>query len=196
MNAPFTVAMLAGGASRRMGQDKATLRIGGQELGERVLVAALLVGASEVLAVGGDCAPLQEQGWRHVADLWPGEGPLGGIISALTFAANEMVVVVACDLPDVDDEVLQYLVGECAAHPSAMVVVPDRDGRPEVLHAVWRRGALAVLRGLFDDGERSPTAALARIEVLHVRVAEPSLRDLDTPDDLAQYLLDHPEADG
>ena len=193
MSAPFTVAMLAGGASRRMGQAKATLRVGGQELGERVLVAALMAGASEVLAVGGDCAPLQEQGWRHVGDLWPGAGPLGGIISALTVAANELVVVLACDLPEVDDEVLQYLVGECAAHPSAMVVVPDRDGRPEILHAVWRRGALAVLRGLFDDGERSPTAALARLEVLHVSVTESSLRDLDTPEDLAQYLNDYPD---
>lgn len=187
--------MLAGGASRRMGQDKATLCIGGQELGERVLVAALLAGASEVLAVGGDGAPLQEQGWRHVADLWPGEGPFGGIISALTVAANELVVVLACDLPEVDDQGLQYLVGECVAHPSAMVVVPDRDGRPEVLHAVWRRGALAVLRSLFDDGERSPTAALVHLEVHHVSVAESSLRDLDTPEDLAQYLHDHPEAD-
>ena len=193
MNAPFTVAMLAGGASRRMGQTKATLRIGGQELGDRVLVAALLAGASEVLAVGGDCVPLQEQGWRYVADLWPGAGPLGGIISALMVAGNELVVVLACDLPDVDDEILQYLVGECATHPSAMAVVPDRDGRPEVLHAVWRRGALAVLRGLFDDGERSPTAALARLEVFHVSVAEPSLRDLDTPEDLARYLNDHPD---
>lgn len=185
--------MLAGGASRRMGQAKATLRIGGQELGDRILVAALLAGASEVLAVGGDCASLQEQGWRHVADLWPGAGPLGGIISALMVAKNELVVVLACDLPEVDDEVLQYLVGECAAHPSAMVVVPDRDGRPEVLHALWRRGALAVLRGLFDDGERSPTAALARLDVLHVSVAESSLRDLDTPEDLAQYLHDQPD---
>lgn len=195
MSAPFTVAMLAGGASRRMGQDKATLRIGEQDLGDRVLVAALLAGASEVLAVGGDGASLQEQGWRHVADLWPGEGPLGGIISALTVAAHEVVVVLACDLPDVDDGAVQYMVGECEVHPSAMVVVPDRNGRPEVLHAVWRRSALGVLRSVFDGGERSPTAALARLEVLHVHMAESSLRDLDTPEDLAQYLHDHPEAD-
>ena len=190
---PFTVAMLAGGASRRMGRAKATLAMAGQELGERVLVAALLAGASEVLAVGGEPGPLEAQGWRHVPDLWPDAGPLGGIISALSMSSHSITVVVACDLPDVDPEALRFMVEECERNPGVDAVLPQLDGRHQVLHAAWRPSARALLAAQFDRGERSPTQALRSLSVELVEMPPGSLADLDTPDDLARYLAAHPE---
>lgn len=190
---PFTVAMLAGGRSTRMGADKATLVLDRSDpndvqLGERVLVAALLAGASQVLAVGGDRDALASQGWTTVEDRWPGEGPLGGIISALTIATNDIVVVVACDLPDVDPDGLLHLATVLADAPGAVAAVPVREGRREVLHAAYRAAHRGDLEAAFASGVRAPSAALQPLAVIETTVAPASLADLDTPADVEEYL--------
>src|SRR5690606_17496311 len=92
-------AVLCGGASRRMGRDKAAIRIDGVPLPARVAAALEAGGCSEVVLVGGDEEVLGESGRRWVADGWPGAGPVGGVLTAIAQAeAPAGVVVAACDL--------------------------------------------------------------------------------------------------
>ena len=170
MTARFTGAVLTGGASRRMGRDKALLRVGSRpplaEVARRALEEA---GAAEVLAVGGDAGALSALGLRPVPDEHPGEGPLGGLLTALDAATTDEVVVLTCDLPDVDGPAVAALLAGLRADPAVDVALPHVDGRDLPLTAAWRATrARRVLRAAFDAGERAPRRVLDRLTVRRV----------------------------
>jgi molybdenum cofactor guanylyltransferase len=180
---PFSAAMLAGGASRRMGADKAFLDVDldGEPMAARILVSVILAGASDAIAVGGNQGALADLGWRTVPDEWPGEGPLGGLIGALEAAAQSTVVILGCDHPDVDPDEIVALVSTLHANPAASAAIPVLEGYPYVTHSAWRTSAAPVLRGAFEVGERAPSALLRRLTWIPVAVAnERSIADLDT----------------
>ena len=158
-------AVLTGGASTRMGADKGALLAG-------VSVAALeAAGVDDVVRIGGATG--------DIADDHPGEGPLGGILTALRRSpADAVVVVLACDLPLIDGPTVAAVVA--ALGPDDDVAAPA--GEP--LCAAYRRAtSLPVLERLFADGERSPRRALASLRSADVVVPDPSrLADADTPD--------------
>ncbi len=186
---PFSVAMLAGGGSTRMGADKALLDVDldGDPIGARVLIAAILAGACDAFAVGGNREALREQGWRFVADNWPGEGPLGGLVTALERTQHDVVVVLGCDHPDVDPFEVQSMVRTLDAHPDAVAAIPVLEGYPYVTHSAWRASAASALRGAFEAGERAPSAVLRRVRWIPIAVAnQESIADLDTASQLKE----------
>ena len=81
-----------------MGTDKALLRVGGEAMAVRVATALRDAGARDVVCVGGDASALSAIGLSVIPDVHPGEGPLGGILTALAWAEREMLVVSPCDL--------------------------------------------------------------------------------------------------
>lgn len=173
---PFTGAVLTGGASTRMGQDKATLVVDGVSMGARVVAALRDAGATDVLAVGGQGI----EGVRLVAD-GEGVGPLAGIRGALRAAESDVIVVLACDMPDVSPVGIAAVVAGLASDPAALVAVPMVDGRPEPLHAAWRREAMAS----FPPGESAVHAVLAALQVVEVHGLDPAwLRNVNEPGDL------------
>jgi molybdenum cofactor guanylyltransferase len=181
--------MLAGGASSRMGTDKSLIDVDldGKPMAARIIVAAILAGAAEVLAVGGNRAELEAQGWRYVPDAWPGEGPLGGLITALDAASSDTVVVLACDHPDVDPDELLSMVDALHADDSVQAGIPVLEGHPYVTHSVWRKATAAPLRMAFDTGERAPSAVLRRLKWAPLRVANlKSIADIDTASELLE----------
>ena len=107
MTAPLG-AVLCGGASRRMGADKAMIRVDGVAMARRVADALLDAGCSPVIAVGGDAAELGRLGLVGVDDEFPGEGPLGGVLTALSLGAP--AVVLACDLPNIRAATVSALI--------------------------------------------------------------------------------------
>ncbi len=188
----FTVAMLAGGSGQRLGgRDKSQIVIDGDEIGVRTIVTALLAGANEVIAIGGDPTSLSSQGWKVVADLWPGEGPLGGLITALKAAKNQWVVVVGCDQPDLAAEGLVDLLNVAIETNNTRrldAALSEFDGHPLVTHSVWNVGCVAQLEECFASGERSVNRLLPKLSSLRVQPPDvSSLADIDTPDDLARY---------
>src|SRR6476620_2572053 len=94
---PLSAAILAGGQSKRMGTDKARLRLtpDGRTLIELVL-AAVRAGADDIILVANDDR-LTDLGLRTVSDVYPDAGALGGIYSAIASARHEHCLVVACD---------------------------------------------------------------------------------------------------
>ena len=178
----FGGAVLAGGASRRMGADKAFIELDGSTLLDRAVMAVADGGADPVVVVGGDRERIEAAGHRYAADQHPGEGPLGGIITALDVVDRDLVVVLACDLIEASPVAVSSLV---AVAGSADVAVPVVDGRGQWLHAVWRRTTLEPLRAAFAAGERAPRRALAGLDVVELLDGSPGwYADADRPTDL------------
>jgi molybdopterin-guanine dinucleotide biosynthesis protein A len=177
----FSAAVLTGGRSRRMGRDKAFVAVDGEPMVRRVTRALRAAGAIEVVAVGRDEGGLLAEGIdRFLPDAHPGEGPLGGVVVALDDAVAPVVVVVACDMPDLTAEAVRALVVALAADAQLAVAVA------EPLCAAWRPAhALAALQRAFAGGERTMTTAIALLPSVVVAVDPAALRNVNRPDDLA-----------
>lgn len=183
---PFEAAVLCGGASRRMGADKALLEIDGAPMVARVRDAVLRAGArAPVVALGGDAAALSALGLVVVPDDEPGAGPLAAIAAALRRCDLPVVLVVACDLVAPQPAAVQRTVGALAHSPGAHVAVPVVDGRQQWAHAAWSVEAGPMLDAALAAGERAIWRAAAHLRVIEVDDIDPAaLRDADEPGDL------------
>ena len=171
-------AVLCGGASRRMGVDKATLQVGGTAMARRVADALSAAGCSPVVAIGGDTAALADLGLDVVIDEFPGEGPLGGVLTALSLGSP--VMVAACDLADLGAATVTRLVAALGDH-DASIAFSDR---AEPLCAIWSDQATPVLRSRFQAGERAMHRAIEGLDVAWVDVSAEGLRNVNSPGDL------------
>jgi molybdopterin-guanine dinucleotide biosynthesis protein A len=168
-----------------MGRDKALLEIGGRALAAVVGDALRAAGADPVLAIGGDGAALAGLGLEAVPDEHLGEGPLGGVLTALRRAPTELVAVLACDLPGARAEAVSAVVAALAARPDADVALPVVNGRLALVHAAWRSAAEVAVAASFAGGERSLAGAVAGLRVVEVAGLDRAwLADVDVPADL------------
>ena len=199
---PCMGAVLAGGASTRMGADKAFIEIDGVPMVARAAAALTAAGVAAVLVVGGDDARLGELGLLAVPDRYPGQGPLGGVITALGAleslgsidgAGIEAVVTLPCDVIEPDSaavrrvlESLQHPAGDPAsAAPEADLVVPLGSGVPQWMHAAWRRRCLPTLSEAFARGVRAPKEAAQQLRAVEVEIPGAGwFKDADHPEDL------------
>ncbi len=190
--------MLAGGKSRRLGQDKRQLPIPTP----RPLLAETIARVSQlsddvIVAVATDAPSPELAPARFVLDAAPDCGPLGGICSGLAAARHERALVVACDLPFLNLAVLRALLRRTTAE--ALVVPRRADGRLEMLHAIYDRACLPTLqRRLASRQLRLSDLADALLErgfaVRFVDEAELAAEDpellsffnVNTPEDLAR----------
>jgi molybdopterin-guanine dinucleotide biosynthesis protein A len=157
--------VLAGGGSTRFGSDKALAEIGGKAVLVRMQELLIEVaGEVNVVAVPGQYAGL---GVKSVADQWPGEGPLGGIITALEHTRENASqcawnLIVGCDMPFLTREWMEFLM-ERAAENKAQVVLPHSAHGPEPLCACYRTDAGPLLQRAFENGVRKVTEALKQV---------------------------------
>jgi molybdopterin-guanine dinucleotide biosynthesis protein A len=166
--------VLAGGASRRFGRDKAFVEFDGEPLIAR-LCRILRAATAEDVRIIGDAEKYAHIGVECVPDRWPGEGPLGGIVTALmaTYACdgtsdlNAWSLIIGCDMPFLTIEWLQHLASRAIAS-KAEVVVPESPYGLEPLCACWQVTAAPALGRLFESGVRRVTDAMKqlRMEVL------------------------------
>jgi molybdenum cofactor guanylyltransferase len=173
-------AVLCGGGSRRMGTDKALLEVDGVAMAERVARALVAGGCSPVVFVGGDPA-LNRHDRPVVADRWPGEGPLGGVLTALVGGAGADVIAAACDLPMLDGPTVGALIA--AAREDVDVVVATTD-RLEPGLAWWSSVARSRLERLWGQGVRALHDAVAELRSVEVPVDPAVLRNVNAPSDL------------
>lgn len=171
-------AVLCGGASTRMGVDKATIPVGGVAMARHVANALVAACCSPVVTIGGDAAELRCLGLEHLDDQFPGEGPLGGILTALSVGSP--AAVVACDLPNLQAPTVAKLIAALGGHDAAMV----HSDRAEPLCAVWSARATSVLLARFESGERAVHRAIEGLDIAWVAVSAAELRNVNTPSDL------------
>jgi molybdenum cofactor guanylyltransferase len=169
------VAILAGGASRRMGRDKALLPLDGETLLHRTARLALELGPT--VAVIGRTEPA---GWnlpvRWIPDHRPGDGPLTAIATALA-ELRAPVLALPCDLPRLTLAALAWIA---AAPRGEFGVAATLGGQAEPLFAVWLPAAQPAIDAALASGRRSCQAILA----------DPSFARIAAPDELAPALAD------
>jgi molybdopterin-guanine dinucleotide biosynthesis protein A len=177
MTAGVSIAgfILAGGESSRMGVDKGLLEIAGVPMIARAARLVESVVGSPVVVVGTP-EKYRELRLRAIADDWPGCGPLGGIATALAASDAEWNLIVACDLPYLTREWLQYLLQR--ARDSAEEAVVARNLTPanrrgaEPLCAMYHRGSEPELRRALQRGVRKVRDGLAELRVEMIEPAK------------------------
>jgi molybdopterin-guanine dinucleotide biosynthesis protein A len=155
----------AGGGSTRFGTDKALVQLDGKTMLQRT--GELLTAVCGDVKIVAPAAKYQGAPWPTVSDRWPGEGPLGGILTGLmTMQRSESNRVwtmhVSCDMPFLTTEFLMYL-RERASRSAAQVVVPHTVNGLEPLCACWRADSVAALEAVFASGVRKVTEAMKRL---------------------------------
>jgi molybdopterin-guanine dinucleotide biosynthesis protein A len=163
--------VLAGGASSRFGTDKAFAELQGETMLART--ANLVAKVASDVKIVSPAVKLKRGQHATIPDKWPGEGPLGGILTALLDArendgANGVALIVSCDMPFLTEDWLKYLTGR-ARQSDAEAVVPKSARGWEPLCACWRVSAAAIMQPNFEAGTRKITEAL---NVLHVEVLD------------------------
>ena len=164
----------AGGASRRFGRDKALVGFGGRTmLAQTTGLLASVCGEVIIVAAEGQypdaLVPL-------LADRWPGQGPLGGILTALQSSAlrgTESIwnLIVSCDMPFLTRDWLEFLC-QRAERSAAQVAVAESANGLEPLCACWKTTSMPSVQAAFDSGVRKVSDAMKRLpmEVLDVSV--------------------------
>ena len=179
--AEFSVAILVGGDSSRMGSDKATYEVDGSPMAVRVAQAAKVAGAAEILLIGGTQAKAKKLVGTWKKDAFPGEGPLGGVITALKAASYDSVVVLSCDMPFITDAVISSLVRGLEDAQASV----GRTDRLNWLCAAWsKEECLNTLQSVWKRKERAVHRAAVLLDVAEVPVPAVAVRNINTPADL------------
>jgi len=169
-----------------MGRDKALLPFRGGALAE--FVARTVADAAGSAVLVGDPALYQKLPYSVVADRYPGQGPLGGILTALGTTSADWNLVVACDMPGLSTGFLTYLLDEAEQADADAMLPVGPSARPEPLCAVYHRRALGGLEAAFGAGQRKITAALAGIHAQRLPVGEVAVfQNVNTPEEWADY---------
>jgi molybdenum cofactor guanylyltransferase len=180
--------VLAGGQSRRMGRDKALLRREGRTQLEHSVELLRRHVDRVFVSVRPDQSGDAERGrFEQIADRYTDIGPVAGILSAMeTFPAAGWVVL-ACDLPNVDDRTLELLLRRRSASQPFTAYSSHYDGLPEPLCAFYRPEARAVIAGFVADGILCPRKIMIRSDTRLLELPEPSALDnVNTPEDLVR----------
>ena len=195
MDPPFgiTLAILAGGRSERMGQDKALMLFLGRPLILRIC-ERLKPLADEVIVTTSHPEDYAFLGVPCYPDFEPGRGALGGLYTALSMASNPIVAAVGCDLPFASLGIFRYAC-DLMREGDFDVVVPSTDKGLEPLHAVYRREAcLPVIRRAMDKDDLKLINWFAEAKTIKLKPQETAKLDqqglgfwnLNTPEDFQQ----------
>lgn len=157
--------VLAGGKSSRMGTDKALLTVGGATLLARAV--SLLEPLARAVVIVGPPRLQKETNVKVVQDAYPECGPLGGIATALAAAEQKWNLIIACDLPYLTNEWLQYLIQRATISDGEAVMAENEKGW-EPLCAMYRHSLGAKISAALERGVRKVTVGLedAKVEIV------------------------------
>ena len=159
-----SVAILTGGKSSRMCEDKALLPWEGGPLIDRVISVAKSIPRGAETIIVGDRPEYRQRGARVVADDFPSSGPLGGIATALRAAKEKRTLVLAVDMPFLSLPLLRAMTELQFAGDA---LVPHIAGW-QPLHAVYDYSCLAKVRQQIDRDELKISDLFAHIEVVRL----------------------------
>ena len=168
----ITSIVLAGGKSTRLGREKALELIGGESLIERVIgrVAPL---STEVILVMRPEQPtlpvLAQPKVKAVTDLYPGKGSLGGVYTGLHYSSSFHNLVVACDMPFLNEALLRHLI---ELSPDFDVVIPLVEGNTEPLHGIYSKNCLVPIEALLKQGKLRIVDFFPSVRVRYVDATE------------------------
>jgi len=179
-----TAVILAGGAGRRMGRDKALIELGGKPLAKYAAEGAAKVFGTVVISGPPSLSAL---GFSVVSDEYAGGGPLSGIHAALSASDTDWIFVMPCDSPFVPEA---FMRGIAAEAKDCDVVVPRHGRFYEPLHAMYHKRCLPHVKRLLDEDEHK----IVRLyEFVRVKELGPELFEEWDPELLAFFNINTPE---
>lgn len=168
----INLIILAGGRGLRLGRNKALEKIGGKSLLERVILN-LGSQANGILVVTATDLSLPEietkSSIRLVTDVRPEKGPLVGIYSGLLASDQLYNLVVACDMPFLNGQLLDYMVREAGGYD---IVVPRINNMVEPLHAVYSRKCLPAIEEMLNSGDFRVNDLFKKVKVRYISTEE------------------------
>lgn len=186
---PCSILLLAGGQGQRMGgQDKGLLSWRGKPLVETLHALVRPLTDDLIISCNRNRARYQPYADRLVGDAEPGfHGPLAGIRAALPMARHDFLLVLPCDVPQLDRQLCDDLRRQAAEHPGQPVMIREGEHWQPLLCIIPTCHA-ALLEAAWQRGERSPRRALQPLRPVALQCAEgdPRLANLNTPELLRQ----------
>lgn len=193
-----------------MGEAKALVKVRNVPMARLAADALVAGGVQRVVLVGGDPSVSSELWLDGVPDRWPRIGPLGGLATAvadgwpdklvrpdgsvpLAGDPDELIVVVAaCDQPDLGGGLVVDLIEALRRAPSSTVAAAPvtSDGRRHPLPSAWRASAGPLLERLVMSGAREALAAFEQFPVVDVAATDAEVRDIDTKAELVAHAED------
>lgn len=178
--------VLAGGKSRRMGADKALLMQDGESQLSRSVALLLRHLPRVYVSVRRDqAADAERSKFEQIADRYDDIGPIAGILSALDSNPTVSWLVLACDLPNVDDDTIAALLDAHTGEHNFTAYRSTHDGLPEPLCAIFGLNSRPVVEGFVADGVVCPRKMLIRSDTMLLDQTNPmSLDNMNSPEDL------------
>jgi molybdopterin-guanine dinucleotide biosynthesis protein A len=191
MNNHVTIAILAGGQSRRMGTDKSFVLLDGKPLIQHVIDRASQL-ETPLILIANDVERYQQLGLTVYPDVIPGAGSLGGLYTALSHSKSDYTLCLACDMPQVNPALLHHLI---TLKDSYDAIVPRVNGVAQSLHAIYHQRCLPIIHEHIQQGKLKISRV---IDVLNTRFVDDaelrqfdpdgtSFMNLNTQDELEQF---------
>jgi molybdopterin-guanine dinucleotide biosynthesis protein A len=186
----LSVAIMAGGRSSRMGQDKSFVPFEGRPMIETIIERLNGLG-NELFIITNNPDDYTHLGLPLFSDVFPDHGSLGGIYTAVHHAAHPHTLIVACDMPWLNRPLLEYMI---SLKDTADIIVPRWNDFPEPLHAIYHKVCLPPIKANL----RAKRLKIIRFyDNVSVRYVEPeeikrfdgdgrSFANINTPQDLAR----------
>ena len=183
---PVAGAILAGGTSERFGSDKSVAETPVGPLAGVAVGALRSAGIDPVVLIGGSSDASSRLSIPSIPDRMPGEGPLAGLWTALTWATGvERVVVVPCDMPMITASVVRSLVN---SGNNATAAVGSVDGEPHPIVGCWPTRWANPVYDLLRSGQRRMNAVLDAGPFQLVAFEQTQMADADDPAELARLF--------
>lgn len=190
MEIDVTGILLAGGKSRRMGEDKRYLVVGEQTLLERGLGVLCSIFQEVLVVIAQDSPPLDVTA-RVVRDLVPDCGSLGGLYTGLTRATTPYIFIVACDMPFLNTAVISQFISKTVTEDIVMAKLATR---LHPMHALYGKRCLPVVEQMIiarqlriQEMVSHPSLRVRYVTEADLFTIDPSGRsfqNVNTPDDL------------
>jgi molybdopterin-guanine dinucleotide biosynthesis protein A len=182
---PLNGLVLTGGKSLRMGFDKGSVNWHGIE--QRYYVADMLSPLCKEVFIS--CRQDQQSeinaSYQNLTDTFTGLGPFGGILSALREKPDHAWLVVACDLPLLNEDTLQHLLANRNSSSVATAYQSAVNGFPEPLITIWEPKSYVVLLSFLAQGYSCPRKVLINSDITLLNPSDPeALTNVNTPDEL------------
>ena len=164
--------VLAGGKGLRLGRNKILATVNNTSLLERTLSNLSFLDSDIIIVTATKQSLPQFIGSprrRVVADTYPGKGPLGGIYTGLVASDSFYNLVVASDMPFLNQALLRYMIQLSNGFD---LVVPRLGNMVEPLHAVYSKGCLAPIERILEQGNLSISQLFTQVRVRYVEAEE------------------------
>jgi len=188
--APIKALILTGGKSVRMGHDKPHINYHGKPQYAHLYALCHSMGIEPFLSCRAEQSSYyEEHGYSTIADRITHLGPLGGIVSAFMTDPNAAWLVLAADVPFLDEAILNELLSQRSTAHTATAFQSPFDRFPEPLIAIWEPKAMPMIMSFIALGYSCPRKVLIQTEAHVIVPSTPEkLENVNTPDELGDAM--------